>query len=152
MEDPDGTSAGNNENSGTEILIPENVVLIFKGVKAIPLNQLITSIGRSHDNTVVIDDPRISRHHLEIRFIQDHFVVFDLSSTGGTFINGQRVNRGLLYSGDLISLAGVDLVFMQNRHLSERGKTDTHPIGPGVRSTADFQSSMIDKDITKKYP
>ena len=147
MDDTKGTSAENNEDSGTEISIPENVILIFEGVKAIPLNQLITSIGRGHDNKVVIDDPRISRHHLEIRFIKDHFVVFDLDSTGGTFVNGQRVNQGLLYPGDLISLAGVNLVFTQNRQLPEHRKTDTNPIGPGAHSTADFQSSMTDKDI-----
>jgi pSer/pThr/pTyr-binding forkhead associated (FHA) protein len=152
MDDTNSTPVENNENSGTEISIPENYVLIFKGARAIPLNQLITSIGRSHDNTVVIDDPRISRHHLEIRFIRDHFVVFDLDSTGGTFINGQLVNQGLLYPGDLISLAGVDLVFMKNRLLPESGGTDTSPIGPGVHPTADFHPSMTDEDINKKYP
>ncbi len=67
MDDTSGFPVENNENSGTEIIIPENFVLIFKGAKAISLKQPITSIGRSHDNTIVIDDPRISRHHLEIR-------------------------------------------------------------------------------------
>lgn len=147
MDDTSGFPVENNENSGTEIIIPENFVLIFKGAKAISLKQPITSIGRSHDNTIVIDDPRISRHHLEIRFIHDHFVAFDLHSTGGTFINGQRVNQGLLYPGDLISLAGVDLVFIQNRYLPGRSKIDTNPIGPGEHPTADFHPSMTDKDI-----
>ena len=147
MDEPSGVPVESNENSGTEITVPENFVLIFKGAKAIALKQLITSIGRSHDNTIVIDDPRISRHHLEIRFIQDHFVFFDLHSTGGTFINGKRINQGLLYPGDLMSLAGVDLVFTQNRYLPGSGKIDTNPIGPGERSTADFHPSMTDKDI-----
>ena len=147
MDDTSGIPVENNENSGTEIAMPENFVLIFKGAKAILLKQPITSIGRSHDNTIVIDDPRISRHHLEIRFILDHFVAFDLQSTGGTYINGKRVNQGLLYAGDLISLAGIDLVFTQNRNLPESNKTDTSPIGPGERSTADFHPSMTDKNI-----
>lgn len=152
MEEADHTPAENNENSGTEISIPENVFLIFQGVKAIPLNQRVTSIGRGHDNTVVIDDPRISRRHLEIRVVQESFVVFDLNSTGGTYINGQRINQGLLYPGDLISLAGVNLVFMHDSLLSERGKTNTNTIGPGVHSTAIFHPSMTNKDIKKKYP
>jgi pSer/pThr/pTyr-binding forkhead associated (FHA) protein len=147
MDQPNVTQPENNENPGTEISIPENVFLIFQGVKAIPLNQAVTSIGRSHDNTVVIDDPRISRHHLEIRVVQESFVVFDLHSTGGTYINGQRVTQGLLYPGDLISLAGVNLVFMQDQLLPGRGKSDTTPIGPGVHSTAIFQSSMTSKNI-----
>ena len=148
MDEPSGIPVENNENSGIVISIPENFVLIFKGAKAISLKQPITSIGRSHDNTIVIDDPRISRHHLEIRFILDHFVAFDLQSTGGTFVNGQRVNQGLLYPGDLISLAGVDLVFTQNKHLQGNSRIYTNPIGPGEHPTADFHPSMTDKDIT----
>jgi pSer/pThr/pTyr-binding forkhead associated (FHA) protein len=153
MDDIQSTPAENNENPGTEeISIPENVFLIFQGVKAIPLNQAVVSIGRSHDNTVVIDDPRISRHHVEVRVIQSRFVIFDLKSTGGTFINGQRVSQGLLYPGDLISLAGLKLVFIQDRQLQQRGKTDTSPLGPGVHATAIFHSSMTNKDITRKRP
>jgi pSer/pThr/pTyr-binding forkhead associated (FHA) protein len=147
MDEPSGIPVENNESSGMEITIPEDFVLIFKGAKAISIKQPITSIGRSHDNTIVIDDPRISRHHLEIRFILDHFVAFDLQSTGGTFVNGQRVNQGILYPGDRISLAGVDLVFAQNRHLQGNSRLDTNPIGPGEHPTADFQPSMTDKNI-----
>ncbi len=153
MDDTNHKLEENDEDPGAEILIPENVFLIFQGVKAIPLNKPLISIGRSHDNTIVIDDPRISRHHLEIRVVQDHFVVFDLHSTGGTYVNGQRVNQGLLYPGDLISLAGVNLVFIQDNLLPGRGKVNTDSIGPGVHSTAIFDSSMADKySSLKKKP
>ena len=152
MGDTNETPVENNETPGTEISVPENFFLILKGAKAIPLNKPVTSIGRSLGNTVVIDDPRISRHHLEIRLISDHFVVFDLKSTGGTFINGQRVNQGVLYPGDLISLAGLDLVFIQDHHLPERGKIYTNPIGSDDHPTADFHPSMTDKDINRKLP
>jgi pSer/pThr/pTyr-binding forkhead associated (FHA) protein len=152
MDETKDTSTGNRESSGTDNPIPENVFLIFEGVKAIPLNQPVTSIGRSHDNTVVIDDPRISRHHLEIRVIHENFVLFDLHSTGGTFVNGQRINQGLLYPGDLVSLAGVNLVFTHGMQLPERGKIETNPIGPGVHSTAIFNQSMMDKYKKKKKP
>jgi pSer/pThr/pTyr-binding forkhead associated (FHA) protein len=154
MDDSKRMPKNEYEKSGTEIEIPENVFLIFQGVKAFPLDQPLISIGRSHDNTIVIDDPRISRHHIEIRVVQDHFVVFDLHSTGGTYVNGQRVNQGLLYPGDLISLAGVNLVFIQDNLLTGRGKANTDSIGPGVHSTAIFNPSMTDKDIreTKKKP
>jgi len=151
MEDiSNGNPAEDNEKAGAEISIPENVFLVFQGVKAFPLNQAVTSIGRSHDNTIVIDDPRISRHHLEIRVIQESFMVFDLHSSGGTYVNGKRITQGLLYPGDLISLAGVNLVFVHDRLLPGRGNENTTSIGPGVHSTAIFNPSMSDKDITKK--
>jgi pSer/pThr/pTyr-binding forkhead associated (FHA) protein len=152
MDNVKGVSMENNENSGAEISIPENFFLISRGIDAIPLNQPVISIGRGHDNIVVIDDPRISRHHAEIRVILDHFVFFDLQSTGGTFINGQRISQGLLYPGDLISLAGFNLVFVHDNYLRTRGITNTTIIGPGVHSTAIFHSSMTDKDIKKRYP
>ncbi len=150
MDDTKHTPVESNENPGTEMAIPENVFLIFQGVRAFPLNKSVISIGRSHENTIVIDDPRISRRHLEIRVVQDHFVAFDLHSTGGTYINGQRVNQGLLYPGDLISLAGVNLVFIQDNLLPRRSNDNTDSIGPGVHSTAIFQSSMTDKNINIK--
>jgi pSer/pThr/pTyr-binding forkhead associated (FHA) protein len=131
-----------------EVSIPPNAFLIMAGTQAIPLNQLQMSIGRGHDNTLVLDDPRVSRKHLEIRVIRDHFVLFDLNSSGGTYVNGKRINQGILYTGDVISLAGVSLVFMQDTKLRSPG-TDplTAPAGPGEHNTAIFNPSKEnDKD------
>ena len=61
-----------------------------------------------------IDDPRVSRNHAQLRAIKGRYVVFDLNSTGGTFINGRRASQGVLYPGDVISLAGVMLIFGQD--------------------------------------
>jgi pSer/pThr/pTyr-binding forkhead associated (FHA) protein len=152
MDEPYHTPTESDENSETEISVPENVFLIYQGAKAFPLNQPVVSIGRGHDNTIVLDDPRISRRHLEIRVINDRFVLFDLHSTGGTYINGQRVNQGLLYFGDIISLAGVNLVFIQDNSLPGRGKANTDSLGPGVHATAIFNTSMADKYYRKKFP
>jgi pSer/pThr/pTyr-binding forkhead associated (FHA) protein len=126
-------------------MIPPNTFLIMDGTKAIPLDQSPMTIGRSHENLVVLDDPRVSRKHLEIRVIREHFVLFDLNSSGGTFVNGQRVNQGILYSGDVISLAGVTLVFMQDSRLRTPGMDSLTPPGAGERNTAILNPSA-DKD------
>ncbi len=131
--------------TGTDSLIPEDFYLIVEGTKAIPLDKFITSIGRSHENTLVIDDPRISRHHLEIRVIREQFVLFDLNSSGGTYVNSQRVSQGMLYPGDLISLAGVNVVFTQDK-LLKRAKTDPESLGGhGEHVTAVFETAMRNK-------
>jgi len=75
------------------------------------------NIGRRLDNQLVIDDPRVSRNHAQLRAIKGRFVVFDLNSTGGTFVNGQRASQTVLYPGDVISLAGVALIFGRTTHL-----------------------------------
>lgn len=94
--------------------IPENAFLIIDGVRIQPLKEAVVNIGRRLENHVIIDDPRISRHHAQLRAIRGHYVLFDLNSTGGTFVNGQRTTQTVLYPNDVISLAGVILVFDQD--------------------------------------
>ena len=146
MDDAQNNPAHNNENPGTDNIIPQNVFLVLEGSKAVPLDQLVFSIGRSHDNTLVLDDPRVSRHHAEIRVIRDHFVLFDLNSSGGTYVNGLRTGQGLLYPGDLISLAGVNLVFTQDTRLMNRRADGSDSfVGPGQRPTAVFNTSLFNR-------
>ena len=130
----------------TEPSLPENAFLIIEGTKAVPLNQSIITVGRHHDNMVVIDDPRISRHHMELRAIQGRFVLFDLDSSGGTFINGQRTSQAVVYPGDIISLAGVNLHFVKDVSAPShsRGNTTFFP-GQGERGTAIFRSGSLNK-------
>jgi pSer/pThr/pTyr-binding forkhead associated (FHA) protein len=94
--------------------IPPNAFLILGGKKTIPLNRPVINIGRRLDNQVVIDDPRVSRAHAQLRVSKGRFALFDLNSTGGIFVNGQRINKSILYPGDVISLAGVTLIFGQD--------------------------------------
>jgi pSer/pThr/pTyr-binding forkhead associated (FHA) protein len=79
-----------------------------------PLGNQLTNSGRKLDNHIVIQDPRVSRNHAQIRVVDDQFVLLDLNSTGGTTVNGNKINRSVLYSGDAISLAGVNLKFVQD--------------------------------------
>jgi len=131
---------------GRDSSIPEDFFLIVEGTRAMALEKSITSIGRSSENTLVIDDPRISRRHVEIRVIREQFVLFDLNSSGGTYVNGQRISQGMLYPGDLISLAGINLVFTQDKLLSRHAKTDPESLGGhGKHVTAVFESALRNK-------
>ncbi len=85
--------------------------LIVDGVRTFHVTEALVNIGRQEDNHLVIDDPRVSRHHAQLRFTQGRFMLFDLGSTGGTFINAVQITRHLLVSGDVISLGGVPLIF-----------------------------------------
>lgn len=125
----------------TRPVVPAEAFLILEGVRAFQFTGVVTKIGRGHDNDLVIDDPRVSRKHLEIRVIRNRFVLFDLNSTGGTFLNGQRTNQGMLYSGDVISLAGVNLVFTQGSRLPTHSNVSNNTAGPGERSTAVFKKT-----------
>ena len=115
--------------------LPENAFLIVEGVKVFPLVLSVINIGRRLDNQLIIDDPRVSRNHSQLRSIKGRYVVFDLNSTGGTFVNGQRTSQSVLYPGDVISLAGVALIFGQ----------DNPPPRPDLKDTAPLQSAAADR-------
>jgi hypothetical protein len=85
--------------------------LILQGERHVDLTQPTVSIGRALDNDVIIEDPRVSRHHAQIRQRYGHLVLYDLDSLGGTRINGYPVNECVLHSGDVISFAGVEVVY-----------------------------------------
>ena len=93
--------------------LPPNAFFVIEGVKIYPLVKAIITIGRSLENDLVIDDLRVSRTHAQLRAISGQYVIFDLKSTGGTFINGHRITQAILYPHDTISLGDVTLTFNQ---------------------------------------
>src|SRR5713226_9116458 len=62
---------------------------------------MMATIGRLSENTVMIDNAAVSSHHACVFRDGDQFVVEDLQSTNGTFVNGTRVSRQALQDGDV---------------------------------------------------
>jgi predicted component of type VI protein secretion system len=71
------------------------------------------AIGRGPDNDVVIDNLAVSNHHARVFPELDHYVVEDLQSINGTFVNGQPVQRKILRDGDKIGIGKHTLVFFE---------------------------------------
>lgn len=147
VEETQGMATNNNETE-TNDAIPDNAFVIIEGVKVHPLKESVINIGRRLENHVVIDDPRISRNHAQLRAIKGRFVLFDLNSTGGTFVNGQRTSQTVLYPGDVISLAGVALIFGQDNPPPRPDLLDTSPLGDRKttddRPTATAENNTVD--------
>jgi hypothetical protein len=68
-------------------------------------------VGRSRDCDVVVNDPNVSRRHVEIRHDDKGWSIADLGSTNGVRVNGRRVERSPLRSGDRITIGVTDLTF-----------------------------------------
>jgi len=128
--------------------MPENAFIIIEGVKVYPLHASVINIGRRMDNQLVIDDPRISRNHAQLRAIKGRFVLFDLNSTGGTFVNGQRASQTVLYPGDVISLAGVALIFGQDNPPQHADLVDTAPLNS---SASDRPTAILTDHSTANF-
>ena len=73
----------------------------------------MATIGRLSDNSVMIDSPAVSSHHACVFRDGDQFVVEDLQSTNGTFVNGTRVSRHVLQHGDVVTVGRHQLVLDQ---------------------------------------
>jgi hypothetical protein len=95
--------------------LPLDAYLIIEGKQTFPLVTSIVNIGRRADNHLVIEDLRVSRTHAQLRAVKGKYVIFDLNSTGGTFLNGQRISQATLSSGDVVSLAGLSMIYSETR-------------------------------------
>lgn len=69
------------------------------------------SIGRSPSNDIVIKAPKVSRQHAAINFYNNQYIIIDLKSANGVFVNGTKVDECVLNPGDEISIGGYKFVF-----------------------------------------
>ena len=82
--------------------------------QVIPLSKKVTKLGRHLDNDIVIHEEFLSRYHAEVILEEGQYVIYDKNSTGGTHVNGRKIDRCLLNSGDLISLVNIQIMFVNN--------------------------------------
>ena len=85
--------------------------LIVGGRRHVAVDQPVSSIGRSLDNDIVLEDPGVSRRHAQIRWRNGRFVLLDLGSRAGTQVNGQPISEHELKSGDIITFGGAVIIY-----------------------------------------
>ncbi|KAA5808457.1 FHA domain-containing protein [Thermoanaerobacterium thermosaccharolyticum] len=73
----------------------------------------VTTIGRAYDCDIVVDNPYVSSKHAMIRKKGKKFVIQDLNSTNGTYVNGKRVkNIARIKNNDVIKLGNEEYRFL----------------------------------------
>jgi hypothetical protein len=116
------------------------LVLLFEGrvIKEtqVTLGAAVT-IGRLPDNSIVIDNSAVSSHHMRVMREGPQFVVEDLGSTNGTFVNGQKIAKRPLRHGDTI-LVGKHKLFFDRMGEAEFDAPDL----PG-REVPDFGGTVV---------
>jgi hypothetical protein len=96
--------------------------LVLADKRTIVLEGNIIAAGRNLDNDLVIEDRRVSRHHVQIRLMHDSYYLLDLESANGTLVNGERIDQVVLRDGDRISLGGFEMVFHVGPRETGRGE------------------------------
>lgn len=97
-----------------------------------------TSLGRHPNNTLRLVDREVSKEHASIERVGNTFLLRDLNSSNGTFVNGRKVRELRLRDGDEIALGNSRLVF----HSGEvgTGAGGTPSTSPGVTVVASAHS------------
>jgi pSer/pThr/pTyr-binding forkhead associated (FHA) protein len=96
-----------NETSSTRLVIytPEKTWEIdLQEVDAL-------GIGRAPENDIVLDLPKISRHHARLEHLGNTFMLKDLDSTNGTWLGEQRIQEHVLEDGQALRMGQAQLVF-----------------------------------------
>jgi hypothetical protein len=79
--------------------------------KLIPLRAVV-SIGRAPENDIRFSDRYVSKQHALVSLIGGEYVIQDVGSRNGVFINGKRVKTAVLRSGDTLQLGNTILRFI----------------------------------------
>ena len=100
---------------GVDALPPGSALLVVKrGPNAgsrFLLDRDTTSAGRHPDSDIFLDDVTVSRKHAEFVRRGDDFVVRDVGSLNGTYVNRERIDEATLQTGDEVQIGKFRLVF-----------------------------------------
>lgn len=124
-------------------LLPK-AFLIIGGTKVFPIEKQVIKIGRAFENDLMLEYPQISRLHAELRFTRGVFEIVDLESTGGTFVNGEKVQKQNLHKGDVITLVNLHLIFGQD------DLPDSSQVTPYTRPTETDLATRDTKTLPEK--
>ena len=72
-------------------------------------------LGRSRECDIQVEDPNVSRRHAELRQEGPSYWIVDLDSTNGVEVNGKRVKRAKLDSGDSFTVGSTEITFSTER-------------------------------------
>ena len=76
-----------------------------------PLHGGVTTLGRSATNDIVLPDHTASRRHCQIYWAEDAYVLEDLHSSNGTYLNGEQIQLAFLRDEDIIRVGEQILQF-----------------------------------------
>ena len=111
------------------------------------------SIGRTHDNDIVLENRGVSRKHAMIEFNDNAAVIIDNESLNGTFVNNRKVTEEVLRNEDTITIGKYSLVY---RSESEQGSEDMAGMdGTMVLNTKRqkklLENDRVERQIVAKY-
>ena len=81
------------------------------------LDRFPALIGEQPDSGLQLDSPTVGNYHCLISRVDNQLVVWDLGTSGGTFVNGARVTKAALRTGDTLRLGGNEFTVKSDERL-----------------------------------
>ena len=138
MSQPTSTTyyAGmNNLDFSNDFSFQQQGIFLIINKQIVPLKRRVTTLGRQLENDIVFHEECLSRFHAEIVYEQGSYVLYDKQSTSGTYVNSRKIDRCVLNSGDLISLANISMMFVDNNpKIAKKSLGTTHSLHYGGSS------------------
>jgi len=99
------------EYAGKNLVIVGHLVLTTRDgpERSFPLTKDSSTLGRHRNNDIVISDPKVSAFHVRIDRTAEGFVLVDLESRNGSFVNGRKVQKVLLKNDDVVRAGAARL-------------------------------------------
>jgi pSer/pThr/pTyr-binding forkhead associated (FHA) protein len=96
--------------------IPEGagLLVVTRGPNAgsrLALTKPVTTVGRHPDSDIFLDDITVSRRHAELQRVESGFLVRDVGSLNGTYLNRERVEESPIQNGDELQVGKFKLAF-----------------------------------------
>jgi DNA-binding NtrC family response regulator len=140
-----------------EFPLPSGKLVVISGTdlqKTFAIQGKEVNIGSQGDNHCVLTDPTVSRHHAVIEETGKGYVVRDLGSTNGTYLNGILIKEAYLEYGSIIGLGNTRLQFLPPEERVEISPSEEHYFGGvfgrslGMRRIFTMLKKISPSDIT----
>lgn len=113
-------------NTGFEVdrsafAIDEGLLFVARGQKAgarYALDTELITLGRHPQSDIFLDDISVSRRHAEVRRIGSRYLVRDVGSLNGTYVQGQRVDEHELLDGEVLQVGRYKMIFAHGTRLN----------------------------------
>jgi pSer/pThr/pTyr-binding forkhead associated (FHA) protein len=122
-------------------------------IKEYPFLKESVTIGREEDNTIVIPNLAVSGYHARIDKVGSKFIITDLQSTNGTFLNNKKVVSQKLAHGDHILIGKHIILFMASEKKAKTGGTpEKMDLGKTMMLDTAKQRELLKKQTTPPKP
>lgn len=120
-------------------------------MRTVYIDQTPFTIGRGEENHLQISSTGVSRVHAELQRVSGGYLLRDLGSTNGSFVNGRAIGESTLQDGDAVRIADVELTFVCSS-LGQFQRMVTQPLAnqrPVARDPQDRRPAAIQRTLNE---